>query len=237
MKEFTRVAFIEPLEELVVQIGALLPHFLGMVFVISVGLFIAVFMKMFVLRILKVMQFDQFIARVGFTESMTKGRASEIPTYIISRIVFWSIFLIFFMLGLGALKLKAVDQFVSLTLSFMPHLLMALLILTVGLILANFFSRAVLIAAVNAQWRHARAVARGVRLVTVVIALAMSFEQLGIATTIIVAAFSIVLGGVVLALAIAFGLGAKDLAREFLQDRVQPTEEPTDPKEKDLSHL
>lgn len=237
MKEFTRVAFIEPLEELVVQIGVLLPHLLGTVFIISVGVFISVFMKMFALRILKVTQFDQFIARVGFTESMTKGRASEIPTVIISRIVFWSIFLVFLMLGLGTLKLKAVDQFVSLTLSFMPHFLMALLILTVGLILANYFSRAVLIAAVNAQWRHARTLARGVRLITVVFALAMSFEQLGIATTIIVATFSIVLGGVVLALAIAFGLGAKDLAKEFIQDRIQKTEEPTDSKEKDLSHL
>lgn len=237
MKEFTRVAFLEPLEELVGQIGALLPNLLGMVFIISLGLFIAVSMRIFVLRILKALQFDQFIAQVGFTESMTRGRASEVPAYIISRIVFWTIFLVFFMLGLGTLKLKAVDQFVSITLSFMPHLLISLLILCVGLILANYLSRAVLISAVNLQWRYSRLIARGVRLITVFFTLAMAFEQLGVATTIIVTAFSILLGGVVLTLSIAFGLGAKDLAKEFIQDRIQKTKEPSDPKGKDLSHL
>ena len=237
MKEFTRVTFIEPLEELVGQIAALVPNVLGMVFIISLGLFIAVSMRIFILRILKALQFGQFMAQVGFTESMTRGRASEVPAYVISRIVFWTIFLIFFMLGLGTLKVKAVDQFVSLTLSFMPNLLISLLILCVGLVLANYFSRAVLISAVNSQWRHARLIARGVRLITVFFVLAMALEQLGIATTIIVAAYSILLGGIVLALSIAFGLGAKDLAKAFLQDRVQKTEEPGNSGEKDLSHL
>ena len=104
-------------------------------------------------------------------------------------------------------------------------------------ILANFFGRATLIAAVNAQIDKASLLARAVRLGFVLFSLAMAFEQLGIATAVIVAAFSIAFGGVVLAMAIAFGLGGRDAAREIIQRRLRRAEEETESKEEDVSHL
>jgi hypothetical protein len=77
--------------------------------------------------------------------------------------------------------------------------------------------------------------ARSVRLAVILFAVSMAFEQLGIATAIIVAAFSIAFGGVVLALAIAFGLGAKDAAKEFIDKRFKKDPEPK--KEEEISHL
>jgi hypothetical protein len=62
----------------------------------------------------------------------------------------------------------------------------------------------------------------------------MTFEQLGIAKTVIVAAFSITFGGIVLALAIAFGLGAKDAAKDFIDKRFKKDSEP---KDEEFSHL
>jgi hypothetical protein len=93
-----------------------------------------------------------------------------------------------------------------------------------------------LIAAVNAEWRAARLVAYCVQGLILLFAVSISLEQLGLGRTTIVAAFSILFGGIVLALAIAFGLGGRDLAKEFLEQRVKG-EERRSQKSRPFSHL
>jgi Mechanosensitive ion channel, conserved TM helix len=234
MKELWKNAFVEPLEEFLKEVGSFLPHLLAMVVIIIVGLLSAWVVNFLIFRLLKTVKFDQVCGRTGFAQALSKGGVRETPSNFISRMIYWAILLVFLMFGLGALELKAVDQFVSQAFAYLPHLLVAITILIVGFILGNFFGRATLIAAVNAQMVQARFLARGVRLAVILFALAMAFEQMGIATAIIVAAFSIAFGGVVLALAIAFGLGAKDAAKEFIEKRLRKEQEP---KEEDFSHL
>ena len=235
MNELWKAAFIEPVKEFFGQVVDFLPHLLAMLVIIVVGLVAASVIKIIILRLLKVTRFDQLSSRVGISEALTKGGVSDPPSQVISRMMYWVVFLMFLFLGLGALKLKGVDQFVEKAFTYIPHLVIAFIILIVGYILANFFSRAVLIAAVNAQMVQARLLARCVRLGVILFALAMAFEQLGIATAVILAAFSIAFGGVVLAFAIAFGLGAKDAAKDFIDKRVRKEPEPK--KEEEISHL
>jgi len=234
MKDLWQTAFIGPLDEFLKQVGAFLPHLLAMMVILALGILVAWVSKALIYRLLKTVKFDQFCGRTGFSRSLTRGGITEAPSHLVGRVVYWAITLIFLMLGLGALNLRPVDQFVTQALSYLPHLVVALVILIVGFLLGNFFGRATLIAAVNAQMTQARFLARGVRLAVILFALAMAFEQMGIATTIIVAAFSIGFGGVVLALSIAFGLGAKDAAKDFIEKRVRKESEP---KEEDFSHL
>ncbi len=237
MKELWEVAFITPVREFLSQAGAFVPHLLAMIVIVAAGWVAAFIVKVVISRILKVMRFDQFSARVGLTQSLSKGGVTGQPSNLISRIVYWAILLIFLMLGLQALKLNAVDRFAGQAISYIPNLFVALIILIVGFILSNFFGRAMLIAAVNAQITQARLLARGVRLAVVLFALAMAFEQLGIATTIIVAAFTIAFGGVVLAIAIAFGLGGRDAAREVIEGRLRHNVQNEKSKEEDVSHF
>jgi uncharacterized membrane protein YdjX (TVP38/TMEM64 family) len=89
-----------------------------------------------------------------------------------------------------------------------------------GYFLSNFVSQAVLIAAVNAGLPPARLIAACSRWGIQVLAGAMALEQLGIAQHIVIVGFGITWGGIVLACAIAFGLGGGDLAKEFLQRRL-----------------
>ncbi len=234
MKDLWNTAFITPLGEFLKQIGAFLPHLLAMMVILALGLLVAWAVKSLVFRLLKTVRFDQFCGRTGFSLALAKGGVSETPSHLVSRMTYWAITLIFLMLGMGALNLKPVDQFVTRAFAYLPHVLVAMVILIVGFLLGNFFGRATLIAAVNAQVSQARFLARGVRLAVILFALAMAFEQLGIATAIIVAAFSISFGGVVLALAIAFGLGAKDAAKDFIEARLRREQAQ---KEEDFSHL
>jgi hypothetical protein len=99
-----------------------------------------------------------------------------------------------------------------------------------------FVGRTVLIAAVNARLKFAKLLSVAVQTIIMTFTIAMTVEELGIATSIIVVAFSIMFGGLILALAIAFGFGARDLAKRWLEKRLGrdfEKEEETD----EFSHL
>lgn len=234
MKDLWKTAFMDPLKEFLGQVVEFLPHLLAMTVILGLGILAAWGVKFLIFRLLTAARFDQFCGRSGLSQALTRGGVRETPSHLVGRIAYWAIVLVFLMLGLEALNLKPVDQFVERVFSFLPHLLVAAVVLIVGFLLGNFFGRATLIAAVNAQISQARFLARGVRLAVILFALAMAFVQMGIATAIIVAAFSISFGGVVLALAIAFGLGAKDAAKEFIDRRLAKEQ---GQKEEDFSHL
>jgi hypothetical protein len=136
--------------------------------------------------------------------------------------------------ALGALNLTPINQFAKSLLAYVPHLITASVILLAGYFLSNFVSRAVLIAAVNAGLPPARIIATCSRWGIQALAGAMALEQLGIAQNIVVVGFGITWGGIVLAGAIAFGLGAADLAKGFLERRLvaRSKSNPTD----DLHH-
>jgi hypothetical protein len=103
----------------------------------------------------------------------------------------------------------------------------------VGVLLGNFFAEAILIATVNAQVKEARLIANLVRWGIFMFTAAMVLTQLGIAKEVVVAAFSIVFGGVVLALSIAVGLGGRNIARKVLERRWRNADEEPD----DVTHL
>jgi len=234
MNNVWQSGFIEPMVAFLKELGDFLPHLVAMIVVLLLGVLIGWAVKTAVFRVLVTAKFDQYSGRVGLSQALTKGGVRETPAHWVGRIAYWVIVLVFLMLGLEVLNLKPVDQFVAQVFSYLPHMLIAVVILIVGFLLGNFFARGTLIAAVNAQIQEARFLARAVRIAIILLALAMAFEQLGIAKTVIVATFSITLGGVVLALAIAFGLGARDSAKDFIEKRLKKERET---KEEDFSHL
>ena len=99
--------------------------------------------------------------------------------------------------------------------------------------MGNFFAEATLIATVNAQIQEARLIANFVRWGVFLFTAAMVLTQLGIAKEIVIAAFSILFGGVVLALSIAVGLGGRNIARDMLERRWRKTKEERD----EMAHL
>jgi len=111
------------------------------------------------------------------------------------------------------------DRMVEAFFLYLPKLFVAVGILALGFLLANFLSRAALLLAVNEGLPVPRLVAGTVRLLVNVLAFAMAMEQLGIARNTVTVAFAIAFGALMLGLALAFGLGGKDLARELLAKR------------------
>jgi hypothetical protein len=88
-----------------------------------------------------------------------------------------------------------------------------------GLLGASFFSRAALLAAVNANFPSPRLLSVSVRTIIIIFVLSLAFEEVGVAEQTMLLAFGIAFGALMFGLAIAFGTGGKDLAQQFLEKR------------------
>jgi hypothetical protein len=102
---------------------------------------------------------------------------------------------------------------------FLPRLFVALFIMFFGLLAASFFSRAALLAGVNANVPSPRLLSTSIRSVIIIFVLSVVFEELGLAEQTMLVTFGIAFGAVMLGLAIAFGMGGRDLAQRFLETR------------------
>jgi len=201
------------------------PRILAMLTLIVLGLVTASIARRLAIRLLRLARFDAGAARWGLGGVLTRLGVREPPALLVGQLIYWSLVLIGLLLGLEALEMPVANELIGLALWLLPNLLVAAIVLLAGWLLANFLSQAALIAAVNAQVAGAPLIAFAVRWLVLLFAGGAAMTQLGIAREMVLLAFGIAFGGTVLALAVAFGLGAKELAREILESRLRKRDE------------
>lgn len=234
MMEFLEMMF-EPLRDLFVQFKTFLPGLLAMLIIMVVGILLAKLIKLALIKSLTAMGFDGWSDRMGFTALMRKGDVWSKPSSVLGTVAFWLLIIVTLMVALSALKVAAIDQMVAQFFAYMPRAFSAAIILVIGYVLSGFISRGVLIAAANSGFHYAKLLAEAVRTLLAVLILAMVMEQLQIAPSIVLAAFSIVFGGIVIALAIAFGVGGIDAARRVIER--ESAEKRADQPKDEIEHL
>jgi hypothetical protein len=226
---------LEPLQEVFLKFKTFVPNLLAMLVILSIGILLAKLLRTILLRFLLAIRFDSWSDRMGVTSLLRKGDLWAKPSIALGSIIFWILIIVVLMTGLSALKIHMIDQLVSQSFMYLPRAFSAILILIIGYVLAGFISRAVLIAAVNSGYHYAKLLAKAIRLLLTVLILAMVFEQLQVAPGIVLAAFSIVFGGIVIALAISFGVGGIDAAKRMIEQ--ETTEKRTDNSKDDIEHI
>lgn len=235
MTDFFSTALLAPMEQLGRQVLAVLPNILAMAIIIGFGLAVAWGLSHAVGRLLRVVHLDQLCNRLGINAALARGGVKSDPSHLVGCTTYWLVAAFAVIAGLGALNLQPINQFAHSFLAYIPHLLTSAVILVTGYLLSNFVSQGVLIAAVNAGLPPARLIAAMSRWGIQVFALAMALVQMGIAESVVVVGFAIAFGGVVLASALAFGLGAKDMAKEYLERTLSAQARERAPD--DLRHL
>jgi hypothetical protein len=195
-----------------------LPRLIVMVIVALAGWLIAYVVKMILRSVLRLLRFDKLSENAGASQLLTKASLPS-ATEVVSRFVFWLTWLGFILLGVSVLGIMGLQDQITRFFLFLPHLFVAGLILFLGLLAASFFSRAALLAAVNANMLSARVLSLAVRSMIIVFVFSVVFEELGLAEQTMLVAFGIVFGALMLGMAIAFGMGGRDLARRFLEER------------------
>jgi uncharacterized membrane protein len=220
--------------ELVRGFAHYLPRVIVMLFIAFVGWLIAYLLKSIVRSILRLTKFSKLSENAGAAQ-LLKQAALPSSTELLSKLVFWLAWVGFILLGLNMLEIVGLQEYTSQFFFFLPRLFVGLVILFFGLLAARFFSRATLLAAVNADIRSSRLLSSSIRIVISIFALSMACEVLGIAAQTMLIFFGAAFGAIMLGLAIAFGLGGKDLAKEFLEKKFGAAKK--DEREDELSPL
>ena len=210
------------------QVGAVfLPRLLVMLIIIAIGLLVAVVLKYLSRAILRISKIDRASEQAGASSVL---RTAHLPpmSVLLSRSIFWITWFAFVLIGFSVLGVAGLQEQISRLLHFLPDLFVGILILFLGAITANFLSRAALLAAVNSGHPSPRILSWSIRFIVWVLAISMTLEELGVAKETVIAAFSIIFGAFMLALAIAFGLGGKELARHSLEKYLGAAKEDKD---------
>jgi hypothetical protein len=216
MREMIISELSQAMHEIARGFAHFLPRLLVMLILAVVGWLVAWLVKLVLRIILRLVKFDKLSENAGASQLLTKA-ALPSATEMLSRFVFWVTWLGFVLLGVSVLGILGLQEQIAAFFLFLPRLFVATFIMVLGLLSASFFSRAALLAAVNANVPSPRLLGLAVRSIIIVFVLSVFFEELGLAEQTMLVAFGIAFGAAMFGLAIAFGMGGRDLARSFLE--------------------
>jgi hypothetical protein len=212
---------IEPVTQMLTRIMAYLPVLLGALIILIVGWIVAKAIRRLVDWLLKTIRFDSLADKAGISEILRKGNLEISAREVVSNIVYWLVIIMVLVMTVDALGLPKSSDILEILFAYVPKVIAALLVLIVAMFLASFVSGIVRTAAANANLPKPQILAGISRWAIIIFAITISLEQLGIAPLLVTATFNIILGGIVLALALAFGLGGKDAAAKYLEELKQ----------------
>jgi len=229
-----RQALNESTTEVMTALARLLPGLVAMLVALVLSILIAWLLAVLVRRVLRGVDFDERAAAWGWSD-LAMWSPARSPSLLAARLVQWIVIFIGLLIGIAAFDTTLTSNLVIHVFGSLPNVLTAAVLLAVGHLLARFLSRGVVIGAVNMNLPYARMLGIGVRWLVLVLTIAMALDHVGIGGSIVSLAFGILFGGIVLALALAIGLGSKDLVAQSL-DR-QFTKPPDEPAEPPLRHV
>jgi Conserved TM helix len=216
------------------KIATLLPGILAFILALLIFLVLAWAFAAMIRALLKSLHFDERFGRG--TDAIAEWSPTNTPTTLATRIVFWGLVAIGMLVGASAFEAASAEPAVSAYMfNNLPHIIGAVIIFFVGNIIARFLSRSVLITAVNLNLHYASLLATGAKWLVLILTAAMALDHLSIGGQIVDLAFGILFGGIVLALALAVGLGSRDLvSRSLEREAAKPVEAP---QERRLHHF
>lgn len=199
---------------LIAVLPGIVAFFIAVLIFTAIGMGISALLR----RALVWVRFDDRLAR-----NRSEWMPSSSPTELFARASFWTCVLLGLVIGVSAFDASyaSASNFPILLLPYVTHAIGALIVLLVGTLVARFLARSVLISAVNAQLQYARFLSLGVKWLVLVLTAAMVLDHLQIGGGIVELAFGILFGGIVLTLALAVGLGSRDLVTRSLERGVE----------------
>ena len=216
MWEQVHQALLESLHRAVFKVATLLPGVLALIVALVVSIFIGWILAAILRRILLALHFDTRVEQSGLA-NISDWSSANTPTFLATRIVFWLTVIAGLFVGIAAFDASLASGLSANVVTYISRIVAAVVLLIIGTIIARFLSRSVLINGVNMNLEHARLLSMGAKWLVLVFTAAMIFDHLGIARVIVDLGFGILFGGIVLALALAVGLGSRDLVSRSLE--------------------
>jgi hypothetical protein len=209
---------VDPVKAMMIRIWGYVPAIAGAIVILIVGWLIAKLIETLIVRVLKSIRLDAASDKAGVSNILAQGEIKLSLSELIGAVIYWIIILVVIATALGTLNLTVASDLVARLIEYVPNILGAIFILVVGAFVADFVSTIVRATAGNAGIKKAGMLAKITKIVLVIFAVVIAIEQLKIASTLIVLAVNIILISMGIGIALAFGLGCKDIAGKFMQD-------------------
>jgi hypothetical protein len=214
MGEQTEQIFLESLGRVLHASARILPGVLAMLLIVALALALALVLRALVRRSLEQLGADRRLREWGLAAPHAEGRVA--PSRLVARVVAWTVIAFGFLAGLAALDVATTNVLALRAMELLPRLLVSLAVFVVGLASSRAVERSVLIGAVNMGFHSARLLGVAARWLVVILAIAIALDTAGVGGRVVPVALGILFGGIVLAIALAVGLGARDVVARSL---------------------
>ena len=211
----------QPLQDALSAFFSYLPQLIGAIVILIVGYVVARALQAIVGRVLQGIGFDRWMERGGIKQFFDRAETNQTPVSILGALVFWFVFIIAITMAADALGIPQVSAVLAQLIAYIPSIIAAILILILAALLANF------LAGIVRGATGSDVLSSIARYAIIVYAVFAALTQLGIAVQLTANTFLILLGAVALAVAIAFGLGGREVARDVLEKAYNRSDEVT----------
>jgi len=193
-----------------------LPNLLGAIVVFIIGWLIAVVLGKLAAQIIRALKIDQILEKMGFKKSLEKANLKLNAGKFMGELVKWFFVIVFLMAATDILNLPQVTEFLRRILFYIPHLIVAVLILLAAVMIANFLQKLVKASVEAAGLKSANFLGAVTKWAILVFAILAALLQLGIVVSLIQTIFTGLIAALAISVGLSFGLGGKDLAAQIL---------------------
>jgi hypothetical protein len=198
------------------EVVGFLPRLIGFLVILLIGWLIARVVKALLVKALHGLGLDRALSSGSAGPYVARAMPGTRPSQVIGTIAFWFLFLGAFAIAVSQLGIQALDNFVQSIVAYLPNVAVAILIFVVAGALAGAASR--LVTAALGNTAAGRIAGTVVPVVIMGVATFMILDQLNIAPAIVETTYIALLGAAALAMALAFGLGGRDVAARMLEE-------------------
>ncbi len=207
----------EPLRVMWTNTIGFVPNLLAALVILLVGWIVARVVRYLVQRALKVVQLDKVSEKVGINDALKQANLFTLPSQMVAKLFYWIVIVLALVMAVNAVRLTVATELLSRLLLYLPNVIAAVFVLVLGFFFGNLVRGLVQTALGGTETVDPEVAGKAAQLAIILFAAAASLEQLRIATTLITNAFTVTFAAIAFALALAFGLGCKDLVKGWVE--------------------
>ena len=207
----------EPLRVMWTNAVGFVPNLLAALVILLVGWIVARVVRYLVQRALKVVQLDKVSEKVGINDALKQANLFTLPSQVVAKLFYWIVIVLALVMAVNAVRLTVATELLSRLLLYLPNVIAAVFVLVLGFFFGNLVRGLVQTALGGTETVNPEVAGKAAQVAIILFAAAASLEQLRIATTLITNAFTVTFAAIAFALALAFGLGCKDLVKGWVE--------------------
>ncbi|MFA6432062.1 MAG: hypothetical protein WCV91_06775 [Candidatus Margulisiibacteriota bacterium] len=199
------------------RVAPLFVNLISALFFLLIGFIVAKALEAGVIFVAKLINLDKLAKQAKFSEIFEKADIRKPVSSLLGGLVYWLVIFIT-VIGMAEIYTLPLEPAISNFFGYLAIVLVFAMILGIGLFFASLFSGIVRVIAVNIGIEGAKTLSRFIYYIVVIITFLVALGHLGVSTDFFVPQIGVIIGAFGLAAAIAFGLGCKDMAADFLHN-------------------